>query len=742
MAESLLFGLAELVITKFASDAVKEASLALGVKKDLNEIINTVSFIKAVLLDAEQKQHQNNGIREWLKQIKHIFYDAEDVIDDFECERLRKQIASGSNRKKVRLFLSSSSNPVVYRVRMAHHIKDIRERFDKVAENRGKFGLQSCDSGNSVVQRPETHSGFNKSDVIGRVSDKEKVVNLLLGKDDDKSLSVIAIAGMGGMGKTALAKAVFNDKRVVKSFPVKMWVSVSYDFELKNLVVNIIDATPIQKDHETIKNCNIEQQQNHLKKALSRKKFLLVLDDVWNEDRGKWEALRDILRQEHARGSKVLVTSRSNTVANVMDASSSCILQGLSLEDSLSVFVKCAFKGEERKYPEQMVLAKEIVLKCGGVPLAIRTLGSSLSSKVDQIQEWKIVRDNEIWTQGDEDFWRIIKLSYDRLPSYLKRCFACFSLFEKDFHFNSCHTIVLWEALGLLPHKGEKLKDGNQCLHELWSRSFLQDFVDHGGVYKFKLHVLVHDLALYVSRDHEFQLWSSRSENMSENALHLSFDKNYMFRQTPLPLGLRTILFPIGVNDEAFLNTSVSRCKYLRVLQINNSGYKRLPHFIGKLKHLRYLNLKDNEELESLPNSVCKLQNLINLNLSGCTKLQKLPNGIGNLISLQQLHITTRESKLPDKEIAKLTSLEILTLVSCDNLESLFEGIELPSLKYLAICSCGSLRSLHGLPKLEYLKIEGCPRLYKRYQPNVGKDWPKISHIKQVIIVPPEELES
>jgi hypothetical protein len=247
--------------------------------------------------------------------------------------------------------------------------------------------------------------------------------------------------------------------------------------------------------------------------------------------------------------------------------------------------------------------------------------GRSLSSKVDQIQEWtKIVRNNEIWNilpQRDQDILPIIKLSYDQFPSYLKRCFACFSLFEKDFHFNSCHIIVLWEALGFLPHKGDKLKDiGNQCLLELWSRFFLQDFIDRGGVYKFKLHVLVHDLALYISRrDHEFQLLSSHSENMSENALHLSFDKNYLFGQTPLPLGLRTILFPTGVNNETFLNTSVSRCKYLRVLQINNSGYKRLPHSIGKLKHLRYLNLEGNYELESLPDSVCKLQNLINLNL-------------------------------------------------------------------------------------------------------------------------------
>ncbi|XP_045809084.1 putative disease resistance protein RGA3 isoform X2 [Trifolium pratense] len=730
---------------------------------------------------------------------------------------------------------------------MAHHIKDIKEKFDKVAETRDKFGLQIIDSDNRVVQRRETYSHVNDSDVIGREHDKQKIVKLLLGDGGDKSLSVIAIVGIGGLGKTTLAKTVFNDKSVVESFPLKMWVCVSNDFELRNLLLKIINSAPKQNHHETnIKNFNMEQLQNHLRNALAGQKFLLVLDDVWNEDRVKWEELRGFI-QAGAQGSKVLVTTRSDKVANVMGTYSSCNLQGLSGEDSLSVFVKWAFKeGEERKYPELMEIAKEIVPKCGGVPLALRTLGSSLFSEVDQIQKWIIVKDNEIWNlpQRAEDILPAIKLSYDQLPSYLKRCFACFSLFEEDFHFNSCHTIILWEALGFLPSpsQGEKLKDiGNQYLQELRSRSFLQDFVDYGGAYKFKLHDLMRALALYVSRD-EFQLLSPHNKNMSENALHLSFDNNNdnLFGQTPLPLRLRTILFPTGVNNEAFLNTSVSRCKYFRALQINNSGYKSLPRSIGRLKHLRYLNLEDNEELKSLPNSVCELQNLINLNLSGCTKLKKLPYGIGNLISLQQLHITTRQSKFPNKEIEKLTCLEILTLVSCDNLESLFElGIELPSLTFLDINSCRSLRSVslhvvpnleslsidgcnklnlsmghdnqipklklkllylesllqlktfpewlrgcaktlqslvivdcdyleelpewlstliylktfsiencpalfslpdgvHHLRSLEYLKMEGCPELCRGYQPNVGKDWPKISHIKQVIIETPE----
>ena len=423
---------------------------------------------------------------------------------------------------------------------------------------------------------------------------------------------------------------------------------------------------------------------------------------------------------------------------------------------------------------------------------------------------------------------------------YLKQCFACFSLFEKDFQFSTFDVSVLWVALGFLPppNTGKTLEDISiQFLYELQSRSFIQDFVDFGvGYCAFKLHDLVHDLALYVARD-EFQLLKFHNENIFENVLHLSFIKNELLGLTPVPTGLRTMIFPEGASNEAFLKTLASRCKFLRVLQLVDSRYESLPRSIGKLKHLRYLNLENNKELKSLPDSVCKLQNLQTLNLSGCINLQALPNGIGNLISLRQLRITTKQYTFPDKEIAKLKSLEYLFFEDCDNLEMLlFEGIQLSNLKWLDIASCGNLKSmppLHVFPnleilginnchqlklslgndnkipklklkalvlqslpqlvsfpewlqgcadtlltlvivdcenldelpvwlstliclnklaiqncpkllslpddidclsKLEYLQIEGCPELCTRYQPQVGRNWHKISHIKKVIV--------
>ncbi|CAJ2673565.1 unnamed protein product [Trifolium pratense] len=844
MAESLLFSVAESFIGKLASRVLDEASLALGVYDDLRRIKDTSSLIKAVLLDAEQKQWQNNELREWLRQIKCVFSDAEDVIDDFECEALRMQVVntSGSIRRKVRHYFSSS-NPVAYRLKMAHQIKDINARLTKVAADRHNFGLQNNYSDTRIVQKRElTHSHIIESDVIGREHDKQIIIDLLLQDGDDKSLSVIPIVGMGGMGKTTLAKSVFNDERLDEAFQQKMWVCVSHDFELKHLLVKILNSASDSSPSEHIQNFDIEQLQNHLRNTLVDQKFLLVLDDVWNENRVKWEELKDLI-QVSAKGSKVLVTTRSHKTADMMSTNTSHILEGLSKNDSLSVFVKWAFKeGEDKKHLELMEVGNDIVQKCGGLPLAIRTLGSSLFLKFD-IEEWKFVKDSEIWNlpQQDDGILPAIKLSYDQLPSYLKRCFACFSLFEKSSLHIDVEVTAFWNALGFLPtpKQGENSGDiGKQLLHELWSRSFVQNFVDGGSIFSFELHDLVHDLALYVARD-DFQLLNFQYENIRENVRHLSVLENDLLSQISIPTGLRTMLFPDGANNKPFLNNCLSMCKYLRLLEINNSRYKNLPCSICKLKHLRCLRLVNNQELERLPDSVCKLQNLQTLDLHDCQKLQKLPNGIGNLIKLQELCITTKQSNFPE-ELAKLSSLEILAFINCDNLMFSFEGIQFPKLKLLSFSYCGNLKSLpfhiipniesliikdcnmvilsmgdnnnqipklklklirlnslpqivtfpqwfqgcantlhtliigncenleelpkclstfislkilkivncpklislpedvHRLPNLQGLTMSGCPELYRRYEPEVGQDWYKISHIKHVKVV---ELE-
>ncbi|KAL1312415.1 disease resistance protein RGA2 [Arachis hypogaea] len=732
MAESFIFSIAESLATKIASLAYEEASRVVGVYDDLQDLKSSLSYVKAVLLDAEQKQEHNHELREWLKQIKLIFYDAENVLDQVHCETLRKQVIRdyGTPKDKVGHFFSSS-NPLVFRYKLALQIKDIRKRLDRVAADRDKFGLQVIDVDRRVVHKREmTYSHVVESDVIGRSHDKEKIVKLLMepcldNNGDSKHISVIPIVGIGGLGKITLAKLVFNDKRIRESFPMKMWVCVPDDFDIKQLIIKIINAVTVSGANsadalvaqQTLRvDMDIEQLQYLLRNKLTGQKFLLVLDDVWSEDRAKWIELRSLIRIG-GDGSKIVVTTRSHSIASMMGTVPSHDLECLSLEDSLSLFVKWAFKeGEEEKHPNLITIGKEIVRKCKGVPLAIRTLASLLFSKYD-INVWESVRDDEIWNlpQKKGDILPALKLSYDQMPSYLRKCFAMFSLFPKDFEFQTGDVLSLWSALGLLrsSSKNETSQNVvNRYLSELISRSFLENVSDLGTSYYFNIHDLVHDLALYVAKD-ECLVISSDSQSIPKNVLHLSFIEFDLFLESFKPnlLGVRTIV-GIGANNEDLFPTWVLSCKYLRFLDLGDSTFEILPRSISKLKHLRYLSLGNNRRIKKLPASICNLQNLEELNLRGYVELQTLPEKLRNLINLQRMSITTKQSVLPESDIANLCSLESLDIYGCDNLESPFVGVKLPSLRFLRVMRCKNLKSLpldtHHFPQLEEFIVDEC----------------------------------
>ncbi|MBA0643645.1 hypothetical protein Goklo_027913 [Gossypium klotzschianum] len=209
---------------------------------------------------------------------------------------------------------------------------------------------------------------------------------------DEEEIPVLPIVGVGGMRKTALAELVFNDEAVDAHFELKLWVCVSHDFDLKRLVVKAIKAG--KGSDGDLGSMNLEKLQKALLVCLNAKKYLLVLDDVWNEDSRKWVELKQLFAGG-AVGSKIVVTTRSSQVAKITGTSTPLHLEALPYEKSLSLFLKFAFKkGEEKQRPNLVDIGEGIVKKCKGVPLVVKTLGSMLFSKTSE-QEWKLVRDSE-----------------------------------------------------------------------------------------------------------------------------------------------------------------------------------------------------------------------------------------------------------------------------------------------------------------------------------------------------------
>ncbi|KAJ6672795.1 hypothetical protein OIU85_014072 [Salix viminalis] len=282
-------------------------------------------------------------------------------------------------------------------------------------------------------------------------------------------------------------------------------------------------------------------------------------------------------------------------------------LPGLPHDDCLALFVNYAFqKEQEKQYPNLLKIGEEIVRKCGGAPLAVRTLAGQLFSNTDE-QQWVRIKDSELWKteQKGNDILPALRVSYEQLPSDLKRCFAYCSLFPKNYEFNDYELTQFWMAHGLLRSSNgcSQLEEdiGFGYLKELEYGCFLQDFRDQYGSFQFKMHDVMHDLALSVAQD-ECSVVTATSQQIDKNVLHLSIPDPNSVHPDLLTLlqGLdrvRTVFIHSAedvIISSSILEACLSKYKYLRSLNFSRSQFEELPKQIGKLKHLRYLDLSWN----------------------------------------------------------------------------------------------------------------------------------------------------
>nr|CAD1829107.1 unnamed protein product [Ananas comosus var. bracteatus] len=452
-----------------------------------------------------------------------------------------------------------------------------------------------------------------------------------------------------------------------------MWICVSNAFDARRITKEVVESASFGRHCET---SNWDMLQRSLKEKLMLKKFLLVLDDVWSDDQVQWENLLAPLA-EKMQGSKIVVTTRNSSVARIKGMMSPYILDGLSEEDSLSLFTHYAFMGKETKgihVIEEM--RKKIVEKLNGSPLAAKTLGRLCNSKLGK-NDWKDFLKTEIWQmqQNDSDIMPILKLTYNHLPAHLKQCFAFCSVFPKEYDFDKEDLVRMWMGQGFIQSGDKKRVEdiGNEYFDHLISMGIFLRKQD-----KYVMPALMNDLARFVSMDECSRIESSGElSGLSQSPRHLSLifrclDKsaqNYLENLT----SMRTLIFLDTyetVLDDTLGNLFKSLTS-LRVLDLRNKKIKMLPQCISNLKHLRYLNLSNNP-LEDLPPSLCELQNLQTLVLLQCESLKNLPEGICKLTNLRHLKIdrslpsfTRKGRQTKVAGIGSLTLLQELEKFDC-----------------------------------------------------------------------------
>jgi leucine-rich repeat protein SHOC2 len=454
---------------------------------------------------------------------------------------------------------------------------------------------------------------------------------------------------------------------------------------------------------------SLDTLQNMLHDNLTGKRYLLVLDDVWNESFEKWDKLRTYLMCG-AQGSKVVVTTRSTIVAHTMDVSVPYVLNGLIPEESWSLLKKIAFRDDTNEVNQTIEsIGKKIAEKCKGVPLAIRSLGGILKNKREE-NEWGHVLRGDFWKlcEDKESILPIVKLSYHNLLPQQRQCFAYCSLFPKDWEFQKDELIQMWMAHGYLDCsvEGKFMEDlGNEFINIFLMKSFLQEakFNGDGDIIGFKMHDLMHDLAKQVAGDDCCYL-DNNAKGYQGRAVHVSVEFDAFCLLESLDASrLRTlIVFSSNFNDlfDREKQSIISTFKYLRVLKLCNFRDIRLCVSIENLKHLRFLDLLKICLPESLHKSIENLVCLQTIKVTLEEKVALFTKVVSKLINLRHLEIIDGicRDKKQSVEFGKLSIQQHQSMV-------FFKWLSpLANISKISLMCCKSFRHLPPLERLMFLR--------------------------------------
>ncbi|XP_068310110.1 putative disease resistance protein RGA4 isoform X2 [Pyrus communis] len=675
-AEAVLTFAAEGILNKVLSLPAQEFILVWGFKAQLGKLKESFTDIKRFLVDvADNPQGRPKSIEDWVKKLKDVAEDAEDVLDEFEYEVARRKVEIQNHIKKKVLDFISLSNPLAFRLQMAHKIQKINASLVDLERKAPLLGLVSKNKdvtprGNRWDRQTDAFIGRDEV-TVGREGVVSKIVTTLTdSKYNQENLSVMAIVGMGGLGKTTLAKSIYNEHSVHKFFETRIWVCVSDPFDVNLILLQMLEQlkpanAPSSKD-------NRNALLKFLKEELKDKRYLLVLDDVWNEDFREWENLMECLSKLYsAAGSKIVVTTRSGKVASISEKLlPRHDLEKLTVDECWSIMKDRAFSNSSAHITlEFQTIGREIAKNCGGVPLVAKVLGGILHTR-KSIEEWSSFKNSRIWhnlSKEEDIIMQVLKLSFDNLESpSLKQCFSYCSVFKKDSIIQKDNLIQLWMAQGLLhpsPGESKDIEDiGDEYFNMLLHSSLFQGAImsDDDIVSKCQMHDLVHDLAERVSKSESLTGDLCGIDNTNQ-IRHVARVSTCMLDKIPERSAkkLRSVFF----DDGEVPSNILPRFKALRVLNLSNAKIEEFPVSVGRLKHLRYLNISKTR-FKELPKSVGKLYNLQTLRATNCV-LNEFPKELQNLINLRHIYFD-RGMKFP-QGIRRLTCLRTLPYFSVGN---------------------------------------------------------------------------